>query len=220
MTDKSQNHYLALPKSGTGAGVLVLHAWWGLNDFFKELCERLAQAGFVALAPDLYHGQTATTVEEAKRLRSKLKREQASADILAAVEQLRKLPAAVDGPLGVVGFSLGGHWALWLSLEAPETIGAVTVFYGTRNADYIRSQAAYLGHFAETDEWVAASGVKKLEKSLRAANRPVSFYTYPGTGHWFFEADREDAYNPQAAQLAWERTAAFFAANLPAGKPR
>ena len=89
MTQVPQNNYLALPKSGTGAGVLVLHAWWGLNDFFKDFCKRLVGVGFVALAPDLYHGNIATTNEEAKQLRSKLKREQVSADILSAVEQLQ-----------------------------------------------------------------------------------------------------------------------------------
>ena len=210
MTNISQNSYLALPKSGKGAGVLVLHAWWGLNDFFKDFCQRLAREGFVTLAPDPYHGQTATTIDEAKHLRSKMNQKQVSTDILAAVEQLRKLPAVTSKSLGVIGFSLGGHWALWLSLEKPEYIKAVTVFYGTRNADYAQAHAAYLGHFAETDDWVAASGVKKLEKSLRAAKRPATFYTYEGTGHWFFEKDRKDAYNAKAAQSAWKRTLEFL----------
>jgi carboxymethylenebutenolidase len=211
MTD---NSYLALPKSGKGAGVLVLHAWWGLNDFFKDFCQRLAHEGFVALAPDLYHGKTATTISEAKQLRSKMNQKQVSADILSAVEQLRELPAITGKALGVIGFSLGGYWALWLSLEKPEYIKAVTVFYGTRNADYSQAQAAYLGHFAEADDWVAASGVKKLEKSLRTANHPATFYTYEGTGHWFFEEDRAEAYNAQATQLAWKRTLEFLQTQL------
>jgi carboxymethylenebutenolidase len=211
MTD---NSYLALPKSGKGAGVLVLHAWWGLNDFFKDFCQRLAHEGFVALAPDLYHGKTATTISEAKQLRSKMNQKQVSADILSAVEQLRELPAITGKALGVIGFSLGGYWALWLSLEKPEYIKAVTVFYGTRNADYSQAQAAYLGHFAEADDWVAASGVKKLEKSLRTANRPATFYTYEGTEHWFFEEDRIEAYNAQATQLAWKRTLEFLQTQL------
>lgn len=214
MTQVPQNNYLALPKSGTGAGVLVLHAWWGLNDFFKDFCKRLAGVGFVALAPDLYHGNIATTNEEAKQLRSKLKREQVSADILSAVEQLHTLHSVTNKSLGVIGFSLGGHWALWLSLEKPEVIKAVTVFYGTRNADYSQARAAYLGHFAESDDWVAASAVKKLEKSLRATQCPVTFYTYEDTGHWFFEKDRKDAYNAKAAQRAWKRTVDFLQMQL------
>ncbi len=214
MTDISQNSYLVVPKSGKGAGVLILHAWWGLNDFFKDFCQRLAREGFVALAPDLYHGKTAATIGEAKQLRSKMNQKQVGAEILSAVEQLHKLPAVTSKSLGVIGFSLGGHWALWLSLEKPESIKAVTVFYGTKNADYAQAQAAYLGHFAESDEWVATSGVKKLEKSLRAAHRPVTLYTYEGTGHWFFEKDRKDAYNAKAAQLAWKRTMEFLQAQL------
>ncbi|HTX79248.1 MAG TPA: dienelactone hydrolase family protein [Longilinea sp.] len=214
MADISQNGYLALPQSGKGAGILVLHAWWGLNDFFKDCCERLAQEGFVALAPDLYHGKIATTIEEAKKLRAKMDREQVSADILSMVTQLQQLPAVTGKSLGTIGFSLGAYWALWLSLEKPEYIKAVTVFYGTRTADYSQSQAAYLGHFATADDWVAASGVKKLEKSLHTANRSATFHTYEGTGHWFFEKDRPDAYNAAAAQLAWERTLAFLRAQL------
>jgi carboxymethylenebutenolidase len=119
--------------------------------------------------------------------------------------------------LGVLGLSLGAHWALWLSVEAPNLVQAVTAFYGTCNADYAAAQAAYQGHFAETDEWVAASGVKSLEKRLRAAQRPVEFFAYPGTGHWFFEQDRQEAYHAAAARLAWQRSVAFLQAQLGGG---
>lgn len=209
-----QNGYLSLPASGSGPGVLILHAWWGLNDFFKELCNRLAGEGFVVLAPDLYHGKVATTVPEAEKLRSKAKSAQVSADILSAVDDLIQNPKVTGKSIGVIGFSLGAYWASWLSLERPTVTKAITLFYGTKNADYSGAQAAYLGHFAEVDEWVAKSGIKKLEKSLRLANRPFEFYTYPGTGHWFFENDRADAYHPEAASLAWDRTLEFLRANL------
>ena len=214
MSDLSQNTYLAVPKSGAGAGVLVLHAWWGLNDFFKDFCQRLASEGFVALAPDLYHGKTAMTVDEAKRLSSEMSQTQATTDILTALEQLRRAPSVTSKSLGVIGFSLGGYFALWLSQERPDDIGAVTVFYATGPGDFSRARAAYLGHFAESDEWEPAPGVKKLEEILRAAQRPVTFYTYAGTGHWFFENDRPKAYNAEAAQLAWKRTVEFLRATL------
>ncbi len=206
--------YLALPPSGAGAGVLVLHAWWGLNDFMRSFCQRLADEGFVTLAPDLYHGKVATTIDEAKQLRSTLKKDHVSSALLSAVERLRQEPRVTSPALGVVGFSLGAHWALWLSLERIADIAAVTVFYGTRTADYSPSRAAYLGHFAGNDAWVASSGVKKLERSLKAAKRPVTFYTYQGTGHWFFEADRPEAFNPMAAELAWRRTVEFQSTRL------
>jgi carboxymethylenebutenolidase len=214
MTEISENSYSTMPKSGRGAGILVLHSWWGLNDFFKDFCKRLAHEGFVVLAPDLYHGKTATTIDEAKQLRSNMNRKQVSTDILSAMKQLRSLSAVMSKSLGVVGFSLGGYWALWLSLEKPEHISTVVIFYGTKNADYSSAQAAYLGHFAESDEWVAVSGVKKLEQSLRAAHRPVTFYTYNDTGHWFFEKDRKDAYNVKAAHMAWKRTLEFLKTQL------
>jgi carboxymethylenebutenolidase len=185
-----------------------------LNDFFKDFCQCLAREGFVALAPDLYHGQIATTIDEATHLSSNMSQKQVEADLHAAVDYLREQPGVTSETLGVIGFSLGAYWALWLSVARPESIRAVTVFYGTRRINYSTAQAAYLGHFAETDEWEPASEVKKLERSLQKVNRPVTFYTYKGTSHWFFEQDRNEAYNAPAAQLAWERTVAFLQTQL------
>ena len=110
----------------------------------------------------------------------------------------------------MIGFSLGAFFALELSVTDPEHIRSVVVFYGTRPGDYESSRAAYLGHFAETDEFEPQAEVDDLEEALRGAGRPVSFYRYPGTGHWFFEPDRVEAFNPEAASLAWERTLAFL----------
>jgi carboxymethylenebutenolidase len=202
--------YLAQPKSGNGKGVLVIHAWWGLNQFFKDLCDRLAGEGFFTLAPDLYHGKIATTIEDAKKLRSKLKQETVAQEIIQATDQLRKVCCVSGQGLGVLGFSLGGYWSLWLAEQKSSLVTATVVFYGTRNGDYSTSQSAFQFHLAETDEYVAASGVKKLQKSLAAADKVAAFYDYPGTGHWFFESDRRDAYKPDAAQLAWNRTIEFL----------
>ncbi len=210
MTDQTKNQYLAVPEAGKGACVLVLHAWWGLNEFFKDTCDRLAQEGFVALAPDLYHGKIARTIEEADRLSSELTMRQAAEDILAAVKILSGISATTGKGLGVIGFSMGANLALWLAHERPQDLQAVTLFYGTGDEDFSQSKAAFLGHFAEKDPYETEAGVKELEKKLQSANRSVTFYTYPGTGHWFFEQDRPDAYNPPAAKLAWERTAAFL----------
>jgi carboxymethylenebutenolidase len=202
--------YLAQPKSGIGKGVLVIHAWWGLNQFFKDLCDRLSGEGFFVLAPDLYHGKTAATIDEAKKLRSKLKQETVAQEITQAADQLHQLCCISGQGLGVLGFSLGGYWGLWLAEQKPSLVTATVVFYVTRNGDYSTSQSAFQVHLAERDEYVAASGVKKLQKSLAAADKVAAFYTYPGTGHWFFESDRPDAYQPQAAQLAWNRSVEFL----------
>lgn len=202
--------YLAVPKSGQGPGLIVLHAWWGLNDFFKEFCDRLAGEGFVVIAPDLYNGQKASTIAEAEKLRDSLNNEQASANITGALDYLRQHPD-VSGPnVGVIGFSLGAAYALWLSTVRPAEVKAVVLFYGTYLPDFASARAAYLGHFAEVDEWEPTEAVQELEAALRAAGREVTFHTYSGVGHWFFEANRPDNYNPAAARLAWERTLAFL----------
>jgi len=205
-----ENYYQATPEAGTGKGVLVLPAWWGLNPFFRRLCDRLAQEGFVALAPDLYHGATAATIEEAKKLKSKLKQETVSQEITRAAEHLHTISNAGGQAIGVVGFSLGGYYALWLAEQVAVQVAATVVFYGTRNSGYTGSQSAFQFHFAETDDYVAASGMKKLQKSLQAAGKEAEFYTYTGATHWFFENDRPDAFKAQAADLAWSRAIGFL----------
>jgi carboxymethylenebutenolidase len=214
METSQPDGYLALPKKGTGPGIFVLHAWWGLNPFFKDFCDRLASEGFVAFAPDLYRGKVATTIAEAKLLRSKMNQKKAYVDLLGMIEYLHCLDRVTSRTIGLIGFSMGARFALELSTEKTKEINPVVVFYGTSIIDYVSSRAAYLGHFAEQDEWVAASGVRKLERTLRAANRPVAFHTYEGTGHWFFEKDRKDAFVTQAAELAWTRTLGFLKQHL------
>ena len=118
-----------------------------------------------------------------------------------------------DHGLTVIGFSLGAYYALNLAATNTEHIGSVVLFYGTdgiMGTDFSRSKAAYLGHFAENDEFEPQSNVDTLEESLKRAGRPVTFYRYSGVGHWFFEPDRSQAYNQEAASLAWDRTLAFL----------
>ena len=204
--------YLAIPPTGKGNAVLVLHAWWGLNDTMKAICTQLAESGFVAFAPDLYHGRIADNIADAEILSDELfgNSNQAKADIADATTFLNERAGQTDRGLAVIGFSMGAFYALELSVTDPEHIQSVVIFYGTRPGDYSRSKAAYLGHFAEADEFEPQSNVDKLEATLRRAGRPVSFYRYPGTGHWFFEPDRLQAFNPTAASLAWDRTLTFL----------
>ena len=208
--------YLAVPEGGSGPGVLVLHAWWGLTDVFKRVCDRLAEAGFVALAPDLYHGKTTTSVEEAEALGAALDQdvERWRGDIAGAMQFLRQHDATHlaggRGKLAFVGFSLGDAYALDMSVRMSDQIAAVVVFYGSYpGLDYRRASAAYLCHFAEDDPFEPAESVAQMEQELQAAGRPVTVYTYPGTKHWFFEDNRPE-YDAEAARLAWERTIAFL----------
>jgi carboxymethylenebutenolidase len=212
MTYSQPEGFLAVPPDGKGSGVLVLHAWWGLNDTIKAFCTRLAEAGFTAFAPDLYHGKIADTIPGAEALGAALDANhlQAKAEITAATRFLHERAGQPEAGLAVVGFSLGAYYALDLAASNPEHIRSVVIFYGTGGGDFSNSRATYLGHFAGNDPYEPPSNVDGLEASLRSAGRPVTFHRYPGTGHWFFEPNRPDAYNPQAASLAWERTMAFL----------
>lgn len=212
--DTTATGYLALPERGTGAGVLVLHAWWGLTGVFKDVCDGLAAAGFVAFAPDLYGGQTATTVDEAERLMEQSDSESQRAIVVAAATYLRAHPAVTGPASGTIGFSMGASWALLLSTVKPDDVTAVVVFYGTYPVDLAASRAAYLGHFAEQDDYEPLESVHELEEQIRAAGREVTFYVYPATGHWFFEANQPDAYDAASATLAWERTITFLQQHL------
>jgi carboxymethylenebutenolidase len=219
MAQSQPQGFLAVPPTGKGPGVLVLHAWWGLNDTMKAVCTRLAEAGFVAFAPDLYHGQLADNIADAETLGRALdaKHFQARAEIAEATRFLGERVGQAGRGLAVIGFSLGAYYSLDLAAADPEHIRAVVLFYGTGGGDFSSSRAAYLGHFAEHDQFEPQSSVDDLEESLRQAGRPVTFHRYRGTGHWFFEPDRSDAYNREAAALAWERTLTFLRESLPFG---
>lgn len=207
--------YLATPEGGRGPGVLVLHAWWGLSPFFEGLCERLADEGFVAFAPDRYGGPTATTIEEAETLQATREDPgRTEALVAAAVEFLRGLETVTGEGLGALGFSAGAWWAFLLSTLKPEHVEAVVAFYGTARIEYSAARAACMGHYAEVDEWEPDEEVRGTEAALRAAGREVTFYTYPGVGHWFFEDDRPGYYDAEAARLAWERTVGFLRARI------
>ncbi|CAN5608301.1 dienelactone hydrolase family protein [soil metagenome] len=205
--------YLALPASGTGAGVLVLHAWWGLNETIRTICKQLAEAGFIAFAPDLYHGKVVDAVADAEAISQALDADRARADVARAAAFVNERAGQANRGIAVIGFSLGVYFAMELSALDPAAIRSVVIFYGTRDGDYSNARANYLGHFAEMDPFEPQSSVDEMEASLRRAGREVKFHRYPDTGHWFFEPDRADAYNATAASLAWEQTLDFL--NLP-----
>lgn len=209
MSASQPDGYLALPASGAGALVLVLHPWWGLNATIRAFCDRLAAAGFVAFAPDLYHGDVTDKIDEAEQLAGSIfdNLDQYSGEVAASADYLLERTGART--LSVVGFSLGAFFALLLATQ-PDPVRKVVAFYGTGPDDFSQSQAAFLGHFAETDPFEPSENVVALEAALTQAGRPAALHTYPGTGHWFFEPDRADAYNADAAALAWERTLAFL----------
>jgi carboxymethylenebutenolidase len=211
--------FLARPEMGNGRAILVLHAWWGLNETIRNFCRHLAKAGYITFAPDLYHGKVAISIAEAEKLASALDANylQTKAEIVEAMLFLEKNAGISPSNIAVIGFSLGAYYALELATDQPDHIRSVVIFYGTGEGDFSQAKATFLGHFAAEDEYEPQANVAFLEQSLKKAGCSVTFYQYSGTGHWFFEPDRADAYNRQAADLAWERTLAFLQDSLTVG---
>ncbi|NJM07803.1 dienelactone hydrolase family protein [Candidatus Gracilibacteria bacterium] len=205
----STTGYLALPASGNGPGLLVLHAWWGLKPFFTLLCDRLAQEGFVVFAPDLNEGQIAQTVEQAQALMDARDNHRTASAVFGGLNALRAHTAVDATAISVIGFSMGAAWALELAQSQPELIDATVLFYGSYGVDFNKTRARFQGHFAEVDEWEPLENVQQMQAAMRAAGRSVDLHIYPGVGHWFVEEDRPE-YNAPAADLAWQRMLAFL----------
>lgn len=201
---------LAVPFNGKGRGVLILHAWWGLNQDIKNLCARLAAEGYVAYAPDLFDGQVATTIEQAEQQARNADGEHTVQKVRAALKTLVAQAGVNNDEIAVIGFSFGAYYALQLSCLEPESIRTVVIFYGTGDGDFKQSRARYLGHFAENDPYELTENVDWLENELKSAGRSLEIYRYPNVGHWFFEPSRVDTYDKEAAELAWTRTLAFL----------
>jgi carboxymethylenebutenolidase len=205
--------YLALPRGDTGPGVLVLHSWWGLTPFVNDLCDRLADEGFVALAPDLLVGAQPASEEEAERILAEAPPNELAHLSRSSLRTLIDLPGTTGNRAGVLGFSMGASLALWLSARLPEEVAATTVFYGAQDIDFVEARSAYLGHFAEHDHLVPPDDRVLLEADLGVLGLEPTFHDYPGTKHWFFEADRPE-HDEAAAELAWQRTIDFFRRTL------
>ena len=214
--DRPEDVYIVGPAGPARATVVVLHAWWGLTGVVTGVCDDLAALGYAAVAPDLYGGDVASNPEEAIALRRRRRSTPAWRQILAAIERARSESGAAA--VGQIGFSMGGHWALWLAKQSrPEIppIAATTVFYATRAGDFSASRSAFQFHLADSDPFVSPESLARQERDLRAAGCESAFHRYPGTGHWFFEWDRPDAHDPNSARLAWRRTVEFLDRCLP-----
>lgn len=204
---KNVNAYLA---DGQGPGILLLHAWWGLKPFFKQICDRIAAQGFTVLAPDLRDGQIATTIDEAKALMEKSDGNVIGATVFTAKDYLQTL---TKGKLGVIGFSMGAAWALIVASAVPDQVGALVMFYGNEGVDYGKITAKVLGHYCEEDEWEPTEFVDNTFAQFAKAGVDATRHTYPGVAHWFVEEDRPE-YDPAAASLAWARTFEFLTSSL------
>ena len=195
---------------GGKTGILVLHAMWGLNDFFKRFSDNLSNEGFFVLAIDLFNGEVATDIESAKKLRGSLDRQISHEAIKSAVAYLREKN---ETQIGVIGFSMGANLALWLMDNCHKDVGAAVLYYGTSGGRFRKAKSPVLGHFAGDDPYVRAEQISALESHLQAENIPTNFHSYPDTKHWFAEDDRPE-YDSDSAQLAWDRTVEFLHTSL------
>ncbi len=200
--------YLALPASGKGPGLLLLHAWWGLTDVFTDLADKFAAEGFVVFAPDLYDGKQTAEIAEAEKLVQAGESDFPAmvGKAISGLQYLQKHPARTGDKVSVIGFSMGAAYALLTDEELPDSYDRIVLFYGMAGANVGKSKAKVQAHFAENDPYESAEAAKSME----AVN--LEKHIYPGTGHWFFETNRPDVYNAEASKLAWERTLAFLKA--------
>lgn len=208
--------YLARPVAGHGPGVLVLHEAFGLVDHVRDVCDRLARAGFVALAPDLFRGRSADSAEQAAELVAGLEAQRVMGDLAGATQALIN-EHAVDGPrIGAVGFCMGGHLALLAATVSPR-VAAVVDFYGVAPGlplDLSKLEAAVLAVFAENDEFVSSEAVEALRAGLAAAGKQASILVQPGVGHAFMNDSRPDCHDAAAAAEGWDRMLALLRAKL------
>ena len=208
--------YLATPKQGSGPGVIVIQEWWGLVDHIKDLCDRFAQEGFVALAPDLYHGKSTKSPDEAGKLMMAMRIDEAERDLTAAAQYLLTLDSTTSDKVGVVGFCMGGALALYTATKNPQ-IGASVVFYGGHpkvKPDLPNLHAPVLGLYGEKDRSVTPASAHELERQVKALGKQIEVKVYPGADHGFFNDMRPEVYNAEAAADAWRRTIAFLREHL------
>ena len=201
----------------SGPGVVVIQEWWGLNDHIKDIADRFAAEGFVALAPDLYHGEITTEPDAAGKLLMSMNLTTAGKDLSGAVDYLQARTGHTK--VGVTGFCMGGGLALMVACLRPDAVAAAAPFYGGMRPDTViewdNLAAVVEGHYAETDRGTAApEAVKELETTLRAKGKDATFHVYPGTHHAFFNDTRAEVYNADAAKTSWDRTLALFRAQL------
>jgi carboxymethylenebutenolidase len=208
--------YLSTPETGRGPGVVVIQEWWGLVPHIKDVADRFARAGFVALAPDLYHGETTRSPDEAGKLMMALDIERAERDLRGAVSHLLGREEVEGGRVGTVGFCMGGALSLFAASKN-ERVGACVVFYGIHpnvRPDLENLRAPVLGLFAERDSFVPPDSVRALEATLGGHGKQIETHIYPGTDHAFFNDTRPEVYDRAAAEDAWRRTVDFFREHL------
>lgn len=209
--------YFAAPESGQGPAVVVIQEWWGLVEHIEDLVDRFAAAGFAALAPDLYHGKTTKSPDDAGKLLMELDAERAVKEIAGAGAYLLQRPECSSKKYGVVGFCMGGALAQYAATKDPEHVGAAVSFYGGFKQVQPRwedLQAPILLIYGEDDKGVPAEQGRELQAKLQKLGKNAELVVYPHANHAFFNDTRPEVHNPDAAADAWTRTLELFRRSL------
>lgn len=209
--------YLAVPRAkGAFPGIVVIHEWWGLNDWVKGQADALAKQGYVALAVDLYRGKVATEVMEAHELSRALPEDRALRDLKAGFDYLRTLPQTRDKRVGVIGWCMGGGWSLTLAVNEPR-LSACVIYYGrllTEETVLRRIACPVLGIFGNRDRGIPVEMVRAFESEMKRLNKKVEVHIFSGAGHAFANPNNRQGYNATAAQRAWQITLEFLKRTL------
>jgi carboxymethylenebutenolidase len=211
--------YLAVPGSGGGPGLVVIQEWWGLVPHIRDVVDRFAGAGFVAIAPDLYHGESTTEPDEAGKLMMALNMEQAAKDMGGAIDHLLGLDAVTTATVGVTGFCMGGGLALLLAVQRPDAISACVPYYGLipwpdAQPDWSKLNASVLGHFAANDAFFSPEEARKLEERLKAHGKEVELFIHPGVEHAFFNDTRPEVHDAETSRRTFDQTVTFLRENI------
>ncbi len=200
------------PGGKSGPGVLVLHSWWGLNDWTKDFCRRIAALGYTVVAPDLFEGEIPRTVEEAEAVLGRQSPDTLSGLVLSSATTLRAVTKKPNDRVAVVGLSMGASLAMWLAARSPLEVSAVVSFYGAQSIDFENADAAFQGHYGDADHMVSEEDRVVTESFIRLGDNTTDFHVYPGAQQWFMEEGA--TFDPEASETAFHRMATFLARHL------
>ena len=209
--------YLAMPEGDGGVPLVVIQEWWGLVPHIQDVCDRFAAEGFVALAPDLFHGESTTEPDEAGKLMMALNVDQAARDMGGAVDKVAEL--AGRDRVGVTGFCMGGGLALVLAARRPDKVKAVVPWYGLipwpdSEPDWSQLDATVLGHYAGNDDFFGPDKVAELQQTLDDLGKDARLHVVPGVDHAFFNDTRPEVHDPEASQACFQETIDFLRTEL------
>ncbi len=200
-----------------GPGVLVIQEWWGLNGHIKDIVDRFAAEGFIALAPDLYHGEKATEPDGAGKMMMALNIDEAAKDMSGAIDELQRRTNQTN--VGVIGFCMGGGLALVVACNRPDAVTAVAPFYGlipweSAKPDWSKLAAKVEGHYARHDQFFTPEMAEALQAELRGLGKDATLFVYPEVDHAFFNDTRPEVYDEETAATAWLRVIDLFRTTL------